>query len=134
MTRYAIDAATAVRLARDGVPTSSSPDGHRLVGPSVLRSHAMSQLYRSVRRDELDEVEALEILDRITTMRIRLLGDRVSRSVAWRLAAQLGWADTAAAEYLAVATLQADAFVTLDPELERAARDLLPVVPIDVLY
>lgn len=131
MTRYAIDAPTAVRLARDEVPIS---DDDRLVAPSILRSHAMSQLYREVRQGELAEAEALLILDRITTMRIRLLGDRVSRSVAWKLATQLGWDDPAAAEYLAVAKLQADAFVTLDPELERAARGVVPVSPIEELY
>ncbi|WP_136706078.1 type II toxin-antitoxin system VapC family toxin [Agromyces sp. H66] len=131
MTRYAIDAPTAVRLARDDV---TMPDEHALVGPSILRSHAMSLLYGSVRSGELDEAEALLALDRITTMRIRLLGDRVSRAVAWKLATQLGWDDTAPAEYLAVAKLQADAFVTLDPGLERAARGIVPVASIDDLY
>lgn len=132
MTRFAIDAAAAVRLARDDV---SFFDEDRLVGPSILRSHAMSLLYRDVRRGELDEADALHTLDRITTMRIRLLGDRVSRAVAWKLAAQLGLDDPAVAEYLAVAKLQADTFVTLDPELERAARSIdLPVSPIDELY
>ncbi|WP_448808766.1 hypothetical protein [Agromyces bauzanensis] len=131
MTRYAIDAPTAVRLARDDVSIS---DEHRLVGPSILRSHAMSRLYADVRRGAVEEAEALLLLDRITTMRIRLLGDRVSRSVAWKLAAQFGWDDTAAAEYLAVAKLQADAFVTLDPELERKARGVVPVAPIGELY
>ncbi|MEV1131327.1 hypothetical protein [Agromyces sp. NPDC049794] len=131
MTRFAIDAPTVVRLARDEMSIS---DEHRLVGPSMLRSHAMSLLYRDVRRGELEEADALRILDRLTTMRIRLLGDRVSRAVAWKLAMQLGWDDPAPAEYLAVAKLQADTFVTLDPELERAARGVVPVSPIDELY
>lgn len=131
MTRYAIDAPTAVQLARDDVPIS---DEHRLVGPSVLRSHAMSQLYAAVRNGAVEEAEALLLLDRITAMRIRLLGDRVSRAVAWKLAGQLGWDDTAAAEYLAVAKLQADALVTEDPRLVRAARGIVPVATIDQLY
>lgn len=131
MKRFAIDALTAVRLARDEMWIS---DEHRLVGPSILRSHAMSLLYREVRWGELEEADALRILDRLTTMRIRLLGDRVSRAVAWKLAVQLGWYDPVAAEYLAVAKLQADTLVTLDPELERAARGVVPVSPIDELY
>ena len=132
MTRFAIDAPTAVRLARDEVSIS---DEHQLVGPSILRSHAMSLLYGGVRSGELDETEALLALDRLTTMRIRLLGDRVSRAVAWKLAVQLGWDDPARAEYLAVAKLQADTFVGLDPQLEEAARSIdLLVSPIDELY
>lgn len=49
MTRYAIDTDVALRLIRDG----SDADGrHKLVGPSVLRSHALATLYRtSERRD-----------------------------------------------------------------------------------
>ena len=39
---------------------------------------------------------------------------------AWELADELGWAETYAAEYLALTQLQADAFVTLDEKLARS--------------
>jgi predicted nucleic acid-binding protein len=63
----------------------------------------------------------------VTTTRTRLLGDRVSRATAWQLAERLGWDDVGRAEYLAVAKLQADALVTEDPELVRAADGVVPL-------
>ena len=40
---------------------------------------------------------------------MRLLGDRVSRRTAWKIAQEQGWETTFDAEYLAVTKLQADA-------------------------
>jgi predicted nucleic acid-binding protein len=125
MTRYAIDALTAVRLVREGITV---PDSHQLVAPNVLRSQALGQIYRATRQGELGDNEAERMLEGITSMRIRLLGDRVSRRVAWRVASQLHWDDTLRAEYVAVAQLQADAFVTLDLELAREVAGIVPVV------
>jgi len=61
-------------------------------------------------------------------LKIRLLGDRVSRARAWELAERLGWPDTQPAEYLAVAALQADVLVTDDHTLATAALGLVTVV------
>ncbi|MEO8907711.1 MAG: hypothetical protein ABI310_06490 [Microbacteriaceae bacterium] len=130
MTRYAIDAVTTIRLLRDGVVIS---DEHQLVAPNRLRSEALSILYRAVRSGELDDGDARVLLDGITTLRIRLLGDRVSRAAAWRIAAQLDWDDTSRAEYVAVAQLQADAFVTVDADLARAVRGIVPLAPFEAL-
>jgi predicted nucleic acid-binding protein len=131
MTRYAIDAPTAIRLVREGLAVAAE---HRLVAPNVLRSQALSLLYREVRRGELDKAQARMLLDGITTMKVRLLGDRVSRSVAWQLAEELGWDDTVAAEYVAVARLQADALVTADPELARQAGGVVTIAPFEALF
>lgn len=125
MTRFAIDARVAVRLVRDGIAV---PDQHQLVAPNILRSQALSQVYRATQRGELSEAEARQVLEGITSMRIRLLGDRVSRAVAWQVARQLAWDDTPDAEYVAVAKLQADAFVTLDPDLARQVEGVVPVM------
>ena len=130
MTRFAIDALTAIRLAREGITVSAE---HQLVAPSVLRSQALSSVYRDARRGALSETEARALLDGITSMRIRLLGDRVSRAVAWRIATQLGWADTADAEYVAVAQLQADVLVTADPGLARQVAGLVETAPFGLL-
>lgn len=130
MTRFGIDALTAVRLAREGL---SAHEDHKLVAPNVLRSHALSLIFREVRDGELGARDAHTMLDRITTMRIRLLGDRVSRAVAWQVAEQLGWDDTVDAEYIAVAKLQADAFVTLDERLAIAVAGVVPVAPFEAL-
>ncbi|WP_344752509.1 type II toxin-antitoxin system VapC family toxin [Leifsonella bigeumensis] len=130
MTRFAIDALTAVRLAREDIAV---PDEHQLVAPKLLQSHALSIVYRAVRRGELDDAEAHAILDRVTTMRIRLLGDRVSRATAWHVARRLDHEDTAVAEYIAIAQLQADAFVTLDDDLARQVGELVTLAPFEAL-
>jgi hypothetical protein len=124
MTRYAVDAVVALRLVREH---RGPHERHRLVGPSVLRSHALSMLYREVRDGSLDEKAGLEQLEGIAGLKIRLLGDRVSRSTAWKLAKRLGWDDTTTAEYLAVAVLQADALVTEDEQLVAGAHGLIPL-------
>jgi predicted nucleic acid-binding protein len=86
-----------------------------------------------VHRGELEPEVALEQLNLISSMRIRLLGDAVLRRVAWRLADQLRWAETYDAEYLALTQLQADAFVTLDAELARRAEGVVPLATIEAL-
>ena len=57
----------------------------------------------------------------------------MSRRTAWRIARQQGWASTYAAEYLAVTQLQADALITIDPELAAKARDLVPLARLAAL-
>ena len=42
--------------------------------------------------------------------------------MAWRIARDQGWESTFDGEYLAVAQLQADALVTVDPAMEEPAR------------
>jgi predicted nucleic acid-binding protein len=130
MTRYGIDALAAVRLVREGLTV---PDQHQLVAPTLLRSQALSQIYRSVRAGETSEADARRMLDALTTLRIRLLGDRVSRGTAWRIATELDWDDTVQAEYVAVAQLQADAFVTLDAALAERVAGLVPLAPFEAL-
>jgi len=66
-------------------------------------------------------------------IKMRLLGDRVSRRTAWHLARQHDWDTLRDAEYLAVTRLQADALVTVDPSLAATARDVVAVAAIDDL-
>lgn len=132
MTHYAIDAEVALQLIADQLDVAAR--GHRLVAPSRLRSDALATLHRRFRAGELTEQEALRLLDRLATLPIRLLGDRVSRDRAFKLAVRLGWEDTAPAEYLSVAVLQADRLVSRDPRLVAGATGLIPVAPIEELY
>lgn len=129
MTRFAIDAAVALRLIRDDRPV---PGHHQLVAPSGLRSEVLSRLYREVRSGDLDEKNARRQLDGLAGLKIRLLADRVSRSTAWKIAADLDWAEIGPAEYLAVATLQADALVTEDDRL--TGQRLVPIAAYDDLF
>ena len=64
---------------------------------------------------------------------MRLLGDAVLRRRAWELADQLGWASTYNAEYVALTQLQADALVTLDPELARSVEGIVATASVDSL-
>lgn len=130
MTRYVIGPDVALRLAHD---EAVIPDGHQLLAPTLLRSQMLSLLYRAVRHGELTKQEADRQLNYVRGLRMRLLGDRVLQSVAWKLADQLGWPDTLDAEYVALTQLQADAFITLDAELAHAVKDLVMVAPIDAL-
>lgn len=130
MTRYVIDAAAAVELARSGVEI---PARHELLAPTLLRSQVLSALHEAVARGELERAAAWELHDRIMRMPIRLLGDAVLRRRAWELADRLGWASTYATEYVALTQLQADAFVTTDPELARQLEGVVAVASIDAL-
>lgn len=131
MTRFAIDATTFLQVARE----ERRPDpSHQLVAPSSLRTRALELLLTEVRLGRLDEREALVIHDRLTELKVRLLGDRVSRRTAWTLARRHGWDDLGDAEHLAVARLQADALVTTDEALASRAAGIVPLAALDELY
>ena len=130
MTRFVISPDVAMRLARDRAEIAEQ---HQLVAPTLLRSQLVSLLYQAVQRGEVTKTDAGEQLDYVRALRMRLLGDRVLQNVAWRVAEQLGWADTFDAEYIALTRLQADALITLDKRLARAARRLVTVAPIEHL-
>ena len=130
MARYVIDAPTLLHLVAELVEVSRE---HQLVAPIIIRSQALALLLASVRRGDISEAVALERHERFTAMKMRLLGDRVSRRTAWKIAQEQGWDTTFDAEYLAVTKLQADALVTIDPELATKAGHLVPVAPVEVL-
>jgi predicted nucleic acid-binding protein len=90
-------------------------------------------LYQAVGRGGLSKDDASRQLDYVRRLRLRLLGDRVLQSSAWKVAEQLGWADTYDAEYIALTQLQADALVTLDKQLGKAAAKLVAVAQFDAL-
>ncbi len=122
MTRYAIDAPTLLHLVVNDVHVSSS---HQIVAPNAIRSEALALLFEAVGRGDLDEGLALRHHERLTEMKMRLLGDRVSRRAAWKMAREQGWESMRDAEYLAIAKLQADALVTVNPELAAKAKGIV---------
>ena len=130
MTRFVIDPPTLLHLVTDGPPVAP---GHQLVAPQLLRSQALALLYDAVRRGELTDVEALARHDAMTGTKVRLLGDRVSRRVAWQLAREHDLDSTADAEYLAVTRLQADVFLSVDPAARARAEGVVPVGTVDRL-
>lgn len=130
MTRYVLDAPTLLHLVAEDVRVDPA---HQLVAPNVLRSQALARLFDAVRRGELSEEAALRQHEQLTELKIRLLGDRVSRRTAWRIAREQSWDALQDAEYLAVTRLQADALVTVDPALAARARGLVPLAPVAAL-
>jgi len=130
MTRFVVDCGVVLHLAGEEIDVAAE---HELLAPTLLRSQTMSALHEAVHSGEIPADVAQARLARIQSMSIRLLGDAVLRRVAWRLADQLGWPETYDAEYLALTQLQADAFVTLDPELARAAEGIVPTATVEAL-
>ena len=130
MTKYVIGPDVAIRLARDEAVIRGE---HQILAPALLRSQVLSLLYQAVNRGELAKNDAERRLNYLRGLRIRLLGDRVLQSAAWKVAGQLGWPDTFDAEYVALTQLQADALITLDRKLTRAVKDLVAVAPIEAL-
>ena len=130
MTRFVVDCGAVLQLASEDF---ESPAEHELLAPTLLRSQTLSALHAAVQRGELSADVALDRLARIQALPIRLLGDAVLRRNAWKLADQLGWAETYDAEYVALTRLQADALVTLDAELARTLEGVVPTATIDAL-
>jgi predicted nucleic acid-binding protein len=98
-----------------------------------LRSQTLSALHEAVHRGKIEPDVALDRLERIWAMPIRLLGDAVLRRKAWKVAEQLGWAETYEAEYVALTQLEADAFVTLDTELAGRVEGIVRTATIEAL-
>jgi hypothetical protein len=130
MARFVLDPAALLELAESGAALAPT---HRLVAPNSVRSGALDLLLARVQAGTLTESAALALHERMTETRIRLLGDRVSRRNAWRLALEHGWPSVRLAEYISVTRLQADALVALDPELRELADGLVPLATLDEL-
>ena len=130
MTKFVIDSGVLLHLGREQLVI---PPEHELLAPTLIRSQTLSLLHEAVHAGEMEADEALELLERIWAIKIRLLGDAVLRRNAWRFADQLGWSDTYTAEYVALTKLQGDALVTLDEELARKLEGVVPTATVDAL-
>lgn len=130
MARYVIDARTLLHVVDNGFAIDRA---HQLVAPNIIRSEALELLLRDVRQGKRADRAALTAHERITEVKIRLLGDRVSRTTAWQIARQQGWDTLRDAEYLAITRLQADALITVDPILAAKAENVVPVAPLEAL-
>jgi predicted nucleic acid-binding protein len=130
MTRFVVDAGVVLKLASEGIEVAA---GHKLLAPTLVRSQTLSMLHEAVHRGDLPADVGRDRLERVGRLKIRLLGDAVLRRVAWEMADRLGRASTFDAEYIALTKLQADALVTLSPELARAADGIVATASIDAL-
>ncbi len=130
MKRYVIDARTLLHIIDGEVPVDP---GVQLVAPGSIRSDALQLLLDDVVAGRRSDSAALAAHERVTEVKLRLLADRVSRGVAWRIAREHGWDTLREAEHLALVRLQADALVTVDPALAARADGVVPVAPLDAL-
>jgi len=130
MTRFVVDCETLLRIAAREVEVATE---HQLVAPTLVRSQALAALYEAARAGEISAAEGIERMTRINSLKVRFLGDKVLQRQAWKVAEQLGWETTYDAEYVALTTLQADAFVTSDSELAQAVSGLVETATIDAL-
>jgi indolepyruvate ferredoxin oxidoreductase alpha subunit len=128
--RFVVDCETLLRIVAGEVEVVAE---HQLVAPTLVRSQALSRLYESARRGEISAAEGRERVRRINSLKVRFLGDKVLQAQAWKVAEQLGLETTYDAEYVALTQLQADAFVTSDEDLARAASALVETATIDAL-
>ena len=128
--RYAIDSPTVLRLVTDDLVVA---DDVRLVAPHSIRSDALDALLQRAQAGDITDAQAKQLHTRMTELPIRVLGDRVSRWTAYRLAREHGWSTIADAEYLAVAKLQGDALVTVDAAMAALAEGIVPTAPLRTL-
>lgn len=130
MTRFVIDVQTLLRVVSGEIKVAP---GHQLLAPTLVRSQALAALYQAAQRRELSAAEGLERVARLNSLKIRFLGDRALQRQAWKVAEQLGWETTYDAEYVALTTLQADAFVTSNRELATAVSGIVKTATADAL-
>jgi predicted nucleic acid-binding protein len=130
VTRFVVDAGVVLRLAREELEVAA---GHELLAPTLLRSQVLSLLHEEVHAGRLAREAGLDLLERASAIKIRLLGDLVLRRNAWRYADELDAAATYEAEYVALTRLQGDALVTLDRELARRVEGIVATAPFEAL-
>ena len=130
MTRFVVDSETLLGIAAGEIEVAAQ---HKLFAPTLVRSQALSALYRAVRQGEISAAEGRERALRINSLKVRFLGDKVLQQQAWKVADQLQWETTYEAEYVALTQLQADALVTSDRQFARAIAGLIKTVTVDAL-
>jgi predicted nucleic acid-binding protein len=130
VTRFVVDCETLLGIAAGEIEVAGE---HKLVAPTLVRSQALSALYRAARRGEISAGQGIERVTRINSLKVRFLGDKVLQRKAWKIADQLGWETTFDAEFVALTQLQADVFVTCDGDLARAVSGLVKTATIDAL-
>lgn len=130
MAKYVISPDVGLCLAERNAAVEGE---HRILAPTLFRSQILSLLYRAVQQGRIAKTEADRRLSYLRSLRIRYLGDRVLQAEAWKIADQLGWPDTLDGECLALTRLQADAFITLNDELARAAKGVVPTASVEAL-
>jgi len=112
------------------VPACLAPDGlrelesERLTAPALMWSEARSVLHELVWRGEVDGWDGAQARDALHRAPVERLDDARLGEESWRLADELGWANTYDAEYLALAQLLGCRLLTVDARLRRSTSRL----------
>jgi predicted nucleic acid-binding protein len=126
------DATLAVELSLDrlGHEAESALGRELLVAPCLLWSEVPSVLNEMAFRGEISRELAEQALERFLAGEVPVAERRPAglTMTAWRVAAELGWAKTYDAEYLAMARVLRTRVVTLDTRLRRGVDRLALVV------
>jgi predicted nucleic acid-binding protein len=92
-----------------------------LVGPPLMWSEARSVIHEMLWRGQIHRDDAVATVARLERCPVDRRAPARLGAEAWRIADELGWAKTYAAEYLALARLLACRVVTIDARLRRGA-------------
>jgi indolepyruvate ferredoxin oxidoreductase alpha subunit len=130
VARYVVDCEVLLRIAAGDIEVAA---GHQLLAPTLVRSQALAAMYAAARRGQVSAAEGRARVQRINSLKVRFLGDKVLQANAWEIAEQLAWETTYDAEYVALTRLQADALVTANADLARAVAGIVATAPIDAL-
>jgi indolepyruvate ferredoxin oxidoreductase alpha subunit len=74
-----VDCETLLRIAAGEVDVAAE---HTLLAPTLVRSQALSALYEAARRGEISSAQGLERVTRISSLKVRFLGDKVLQRTA----------------------------------------------------
>jgi len=127
-----IDASVALSaaLTRDGFTRIAR---HDLVAPPLMWSEAVSTLREHAWRGDISAEQAAFSLAALMAAPIRKRAPRGLHAEAWHVAAQLGWAKTYDAEYVALARLLGCRLLTRDDRLRRGtARVVESIGPLEL--
>ena len=98
------------------------------VGPPLLWSETTAALRQAAFRGSVTDYDASTALSRFLSSPIDRRSPRRLYTDAWNLAAQLGWAKTYDAEYIALARLLNCPLLTKDGRLKRRAARLAEII------
>lgn len=104
-----------------------------LIAPPLMWSEARSALHELLWRGEVVPEDAEATRSRLETCPVTQRAPRRLGAEAWRVAAEMGWAKTYDAEYVALARLAGAHVVTLDARFRSGAERLgLVIAPHEI--
>lgn len=123
--RLVVDAGAVIRAAL--VDGFGHWDEYRLFAPSLMWSEAASALAQLRWRHEIDDIESGAALERLLAARIEPVPSADLVRDALVIAADLGWAKSYDAEYVALARRLGAPLITLDARLRAGAGAIVDI-------